>query len=568
MPTYHISDPNTYRGTAITSEMFGTNFVATYDYEFSPSSNLLPLLASLNIQHLRYPGGSVTEHMFAAPDYHSEQWIEDYLSTDNDQGRYGEQLDNFFEVAGRIGAEVQLVLPTQIAFTQTAGQALANGTYGSRSELDQNYLTLLENYVEWCLGLADRYGTEISRLEIGNEFWGSGKMSASEYGRVAASVTEYLDERFSDIDIIAQITPSAGLFNPLDDKTVYLEQNGEDYEIHFWPNVNEISENGYELATMPGEGSGRSQTIAIADAFRDNEVALNTLDGIVDHVYFRRGFAGIDTERDYGLYVIPDTFEERTGISDIDFFITEWSPRNPRNDKESNISNDRGLQYASTIVEAFFELTSSGVDGANFWPLTFGAPKIDRRTLIDTDDGDLTFGGLAFQMLESSTRNMVPDLDYELPGVIDVHGFSDTEEYTIFVSERSGELSSVTIDFSELGLDTENLISITSLSEDGDTGFDAYANPILSENGGYVSAEQSMDLTLAPWSLTSIVLQRVSSEADELVGTTLSDRMEGKGGDDTLISHGGADWIHGNQGNDFITGGTGDDTLKLSLIHI
>jgi hypothetical protein len=52
----------------------------------------------------------------------------------------------------------------------------------------------------------------------------------------------------------------------------------------------------------------------------------------------------------------------------IDYYITEWSARNPRaGGRTSNLGNANGLEYAQSTVEAFFELASNGIDGANFW---------------------------------------------------------------------------------------------------------------------------------------------------------------------------------------------------------
>ena len=91
-------------------------------------------------------------------------------------------IASFIEVAGQIGADIQLVIPTRVAFSESAGQALFNGTFGERDRLDLGYLDRLDAYIDYAITEASANGVEISRFEIGNEFWGSGEMNASEYG--------------------------------------------------------------------------------------------------------------------------------------------------------------------------------------------------------------------------------------------------------------------------------------------------------------------------------------------------------------------------------------------------
>jgi hypothetical protein len=78
---------------------------------------------------------------------------------------------------------------------------------------------------------------------------------------------------------------------------------------------------------MPGQGNSHTQVAAIADGFVNSSAALNAIDGLVQHTYFGDGFAGIDTENSFALTTAFDKFITRTGRSDLDFHVTEWSPR-------------------------------------------------------------------------------------------------------------------------------------------------------------------------------------------------------------------------------------------------
>lgn len=563
---YTIIDNTEYTSNEISEDIFGLNFVITYDMEFLEQGPLLDLLGTLQPDNLRYPGGSITEIMFSEVNYGNSDWAARYFSSIQNGMSQRENMEAFIQSAGQIGAGVQLVLPTNIAFEQTAGQAIASGNYGERREINPRYFELLRDYIQESIEISAENDVEITRLEIGNEFWGSGQMTASEYGHLAASVTEYLAIHFPDIDVIAQVSSIAGFFSPREDSVVYLLENGDDYDVYFpWQDLSGIQ--GLEEYVLPAQGSGVGQTQDIASEFRDNPSALAALDGIVDHLYFRRGFDGIDNERNFGLVSIPQTFLDVSGLDEIDTFITEWSVRNRTGDRESEGTNHTGLQYASTTLEAFFELAQHSVTGANFWPTTFGNNSIDRRVLIDTSEQDLTFGGEIFRLLSTNLVGTTPIFDFEVEAEIDIHGFSNPTELIFFASERSGEQSNITfnhLNFSHLG---SSFISITYLSSDDPTGVRINSNPIISVVGGAMSNTSIINLELDPWAIAVINIQNVTSSADTITGSLSDDYISADAGNDLIQGFGGDDLLFGEFGNDTLEGGIGNDSLYGGLGH-
>ncbi|WP_298861541.1 hypothetical protein [uncultured Sulfitobacter sp.] len=557
---YIISDNVEYTANKISADLFGLNFVLSYDMEFLEVGPLLNLLGSLQPENLRYPGGSITETMFSQVEYDGINWAEQYFSSMQNDITQRENMNSFVQSAGDIGASIQLVLPTSIAFEQSAGQAIAMGNYGDRRKIDPQYFILLGDYIEEFLATSVENDVEITRVELGNEFWGSGRMTASEYGYLAAEVTEYLAKHFPDLEVIAQVSYIAGFFSPVEDSIVYLSKNGSNFDTYFpWQDLANIPD--LVEYTLPGQGSGVGQTQDIASQFRDNPIALNALDGIVDHLYFRKGFAGIDTERNHGLIAIPKTFEDTSGLEEIDTFITEWSVRNISKDRESEGTNHTGLQYAGSTLEAFFELAQHNVKGANFWPTTFGNESIDRRVLIDTSEQDLTFGGEIFRLMATNLIGLFPKFDFEVEGEIDIHGFSNTDTLVLFVNERSGEQSSPKIDLSDFAFDGSAFINVTYLSGDGETGTEINSNPIISELDGFVLDTNVIDLNLDPWSIAMINIQDITSSNDRLNGTALNDRIEADAGNDLIYGNAGDDRLYGQFGDDTIDGGAGDDSL-------
>lgn len=558
---YKISDQNEYADGPISSDMFGINFVLSYDMEFLEAGSHLDALTSLQPNSLRYPGGSITEIMFGDLVYPDQDWADTYFNSLQNGVTQRENIALFVESAGVTNSSIQLVLPTRIAFELSAGQALAGGVYGERREISSNYFNLLKEYIDEFIDQSNQNDVEITKFEIGNEFWGGGQMTAAEYGFLAAKVTEFLDENYKNIDIIAQVSYNAGLFSPVDDSVVYLVKNGNDYDTYFpFEDLSGIA--NLIAETIPGQGSGVGQTQALAREFAANPEALAALDGIVDHVYFRRGFDGIDGERNHALINIPKTFEDYSGSGPIDYYVTEWSVRHQAGNRDSEHTNHEGLQYASSTLEAFFELTSNGVTGANFWPLTFGNESIDRRVLVDTSESDLTFGGEIFALLSSNLVGLAPAFDFEVPNDIDIHGFSSQENLIFFVSDRRGASRVVDINFSEFGFDDSFFLSITYLSETGNTGTDLSANPIVTGLGGFETINNSIQLDLSAWSIAVVDIQNISDRADHIVGTKSDDVFSGEGGNDLLQGFEGNDTISGNFGNDTLNGGDGDDVLK------
>ena len=158
---------------------------------------------------------------------------------------------------------------------------------------------------------------------------------------------------YPGIDVVVQVASSANQYSPLSSTVIFLEPDGfGDYTIH---NSMPAGENGWFEVTIPGSGNAITQTRAIAQQFELNPFAADNLDGIVEHVYFDGGFRNIDGQRDFALNVTYNTFVGELGLTDLDYFISEWSPRNSRGFPEvMNTGNANGIHYAHTSLEAFF----------------------------------------------------------------------------------------------------------------------------------------------------------------------------------------------------------------------
>lgn len=431
MSKYLITEKANLNSRPISEEIFGINFVTAYDFELPNSLASLNVLQSLAPTILRFPGGSITEEAFTNSVFLTGSWGTGRSSTNGVNITFTPLVD-FFISAAHAGADVQLVIPTRVAFAISAGEAIENGTYGTRTELRPDYFQLVSRYIDAALRLAHTQGIEVVRFEIGNEFWGSGEMSATEYGYLAGRLALYLGLHYPHVDIGVQIVSSGNMYSPVTDAHFYLEplsQGG--YDIHLAAEYSGTPPAGWLSRTVSGEGAALTQNQTIAREILNVPGAVDNISGAISHVYFNDGFSGIDGERDFALRTVFDNFRLYLGQNSLEHYVTEWSPRN----RTTTEGHANGLLYAHTTVEAFFELTSNGVDSANFWPITFGNPSVNYRTLIDSTESDLTFAGVAFSWL-TKTAGLTPLFDFEVEQRIDIHGFGNKTKAILFVAER------------------------------------------------------------------------------------------------------------------------------------
>ncbi|EPX78548.1 calcium-binding protein [Litoreibacter arenae] len=554
MPNYKILETVSFNSVTISSNHFGGNFVTSFDNEFTPNSSLNDLLEHMNLSNLRFPGGSVTEYIF-------DMTQPDSAAAADGSSNVLMPMNEFFATAGEIGADVTLVVPTRIAFSQSAVEALQGGgpndqgLYGNRTDLASNYLTDMKSYVDEALADASENGVQITAFEIGNEFWGSGEMTASEYGYLAGTVADFLQSNYGDsIDILVQGVGAANRYSPNKGTVVWLEDIGNG-EYDLWtptdiigPPYNGVADSTWAEHYMPGSGQTQAQNEAIAHGLNSVSGAADAIDGLIAHVYLAGGFDSADTEREFRLKNIYAWLSDqlvRGNPAELSFNVTEWGARN---------DNTQGLQYASMLGEAFFELVSHGVNTANVWPLTFPDQNNINRNLVDTQEGDLTFGGTMLQLMSESLIGLEAALDYEVADEIDIHVFYGANRMVNFVSERTGtDVLDVELDQSDFVLSGSYFFTWTQLWDGGGTGgTDNGVAPVVTYCDGFISSGGTETIDMGAWAVSRLEFTAV---------TEGSDSIQGRGGNDTIHGAGGDDFLFGSSGNDVLGGGAGSDTI-------
>jgi len=591
-------------GTPVNPKMFGANLpLKTEQKEWDEA---IARLIEVGATDLRYPGGSVTEQFFDITDIAggSHNRSVGSFQDSGDVKLFG--FSTFMSVADAVGASATLVVPTSSGFTTSAAEALLAGNYGNRI-LSAKYLDDVSKFVAVTVQESRQKDVPIGAFEIGNEFWGSGRMTATEYGALAAAVSKTIEDKLFGLgiarpdqpDIVVQTLSSAGVFSPNGESTVFLhKKTGYIYES--WqigragiPDIDDLTE-----LTVPSQGRARLQSIDILSAFDQDSItikeetgalrsfdisdAINAIDGVSEHYYLNGGFDAVNTQEQFMFnqfnYFRQNTDARDSSLPELQFYVTEW---NTRRTIDVDQGNNRGLQQAAMNVEMFHEMVANDVSTAHFWPIWFDNSL--SGTLICVCRGHLTISGEAFVQLQQ-TIGMVPSVDYWDRGNIAVHGYENGSDSLFILSERSGATNHLTLDFSEVRDQDADWyrISWTELWDGDAGGQDETAPQTLTETRfvDLVPADDldAFDLIMQAWSQIYMSVESVTdaaaSDADaarRLVSVTGGEdlptlaplfRLDGGDGDDTIYGGIGNDEISGRGGNNLLIGGAGADTLK------
>ena len=187
-----------------TSDIFGANVLSSRD-KIGEEGTYDEKVEALGVDHIRYPGGSLTEDYFDLRDPNKSSAIDPDTGNQVDLIPYSD----FMAYAEENDIDVTVVLPTRYYLSQETDEN------GHRTEAIDD--AVLREFIRDTLN--GEYGEPTVRaFEIGNEYWGSGEMSALEYGRVSSRMAEIIQDEISK-------HPEADVFEDID----ILVQNGQNY---------------------------------------------------------------------------------------------------------------------------------------------------------------------------------------------------------------------------------------------------------------------------------------------------------------------------------------------------
>ncbi len=418
---------------------FGGNFLFHRD-QLTTQGGFQELAQDLGVEHLRYPGGSVTEEYFDITAPNKASTLDE---------KTGETVDlvpmsEFLEAANASGQSVTIVIPTK--------HYLYNGVDKNGDRYEDINTQDLSDFVEFLV--SGSFGpVDIDAFEIGNEYWGSGQMSAVEYGRVASAVSKIIDDKLTemslnfpaadDIDIVVQ----SGTNNNFSRLDIEYANRNSGKEI-----ISDIEEK-YDI-TLGDDylySSGEVNWMKVNNALireQFDEFEFEGVDGIATHIYSKGG--GNEVSRDFQLNLIKDTWQ--TENPEIQTSVTEW---NLQSIPSLGRDEDYGLKNAAELLEIMEEFSAHSVDLAHVWPLL-------QNTKNALGNGfeyeDLTPAGEMFKLMEEILPNTRPiDLsgsargqnELEL-GDISVHTFANSSQLSLFVASKVEGVTSSEIDLSGL----------------------------------------------------------------------------------------------------------------------
>jgi hypothetical protein len=534
----------------INEDMFGANIVADRN-TLVPGGPFDTVIDMMGVTSLRYPGGTVV-NLFCP----NEEIWDDIFGPTNAQ--YA-QLDNgdyvmgpapVFEYAVENNLGVTFVLPV-------VDHLLVN-TGSGKQTVDQFHLDEFQKLLNSILH--GKYGeAPLDRIEIGNEYYVSGDLTAKEYGMIANEMI---------IMVGNTIEAPPGWEPP-------------------------------QIAIQVGAGWNEGETEAIIDQLSPK--ARGYIDEVLIH-YYSEDLSAVDN-RDH-LFDEEQVWQAEDGLEHVHMVVTEWNVYGSE-------SADKGLAQASTLISAFEEMVRQGVDEALFWGVQFRYTQSAASTVSDYDTPDaepgsintrLTAAGEIFASLAESVQGLVP-FDPTLSVLLDnngvvesigptnpnadliVNAFGSEDEAVIYYSSRSEENIKVSQNLNTYFGNVTHVWAEVLTTVDNPATKEVDEGDPLTANGipeyQILNANDLMNGAVVQLGAYEIMRVHVQLDGhgvtmrghdgddadpidldDTMIGSSSHDSIHGYAGDDLLQGEAGNDVMHGHEGFDTLEGSAGADTLR------
>ncbi|ANT63218.1 hypothetical protein AYJ57_22330 (plasmid) [Salipiger sp. CCB-MM3] len=485
-------------GAPVGAALFGGNILAPRG-EMTGTGSYAEAVSQLGVTGLRYPGGSLTEYYFDLAD--PDATLASHAMTGAETTFI--PLSEFMGYAAQTGHAVTIVLPTRDQLSDVRDET------GNRlPDIDEE---VLRDFVH-DLASGGYGAAEIAALEIGNEYWGSGEMTAVEYGRLATDMAEIIADELalvaevqgidtSGIRVLAQMGQNYGFSN--------LSESYEGWDAEeviadltaLYPNA------GLSEANIRGSGevNWSEVTNALVQMGFETEAERDALDGIVTHVYAR----GTEASRSYALETIQNTWLEHAGFEHLEIHVTEW---NFKSTQGLDRASDYGLFQAQEMLQIVEEFILAGVDQAHVWPLiqnTANALSTGFTFEAATVPGEM-FAMMASALPGKTLLDFVAgddDTDAEA-GAVTVHAFAGSGEMVLYLMSQSDAASVSDLDLSGLvsgfGAMEITVLGVAEGEAVGDTGS---VPDVQSLNAEEVYADGVLEVDLDPREIMQVVIR-------------------------------------------------------------
>lgn len=542
--------PATIIATAISPDMFGGNSLFHID-DIGPQ--FTQNVATFNLSHIRWPGGSITENWFdpATPDTPLPAPRRPVKDIDHNRILTFTEIMEFSKSTGR---PVDIVVPTiHILKSNSAGVKF----------IDEKAVADIQEFVRQALLPGGKYADgRVASIEIGNEYWSA--MTAKEYGRVANVLVKAVDRG---------INASGASYRPK-----ILVQVGDAWG----PDFKEGGEHYGKGLTW-----GRILDQANKDVVAQLDATSRTLiSGTVDHFYTSNDGEGlIDNDRGWDIKKRREAWEN-SGIK-ADTHLTEWNVKAQGLQK----SDHPVFEMGGGLVETFETALRGGAKSAHIWPVNHSTPS-DLAGRSDGGPGHLSSGGATFKLLSDNVRGLSPrNISGQEDRSVETSLFQNATTSVLFLTPVQQGLNT-TVDLSaitppspggEVFLKVSQKRVTRDETQDPFVGNGAGAKIVL-DNEAIGVGTSAWPVVAAPYETVMIKIQwltpptlaantplfRGTEGPEKIVGNDQDQTIYALGGDDgvfggegrdTLYGGDGNDTVHGQGGDDYVDGGNGDDVL-------
>lgn len=495
-------------------KLFGTNLVHERNFLDDSFKNNM---TNLKMQTLRYPGGTVTEHLFE-PGYKVDAGVlndygplSDTVLTPDEQ-----ELKAFLDYCKAENIEPILVVPTKryvqqedCNYTNCDSQ---NGTY--TGALLDSIADAAKRAAEFVrrVNVSNRYGDHNVQLwEIGNEYYVDGPevpvISTWRYKMLAVAFADEMHAMDNTIKLL--INHAIAKQDAIDELAAYFDQPADDNPAERkGRNVDGVIIHAYPW--MPQESSGSiSQRLAAADS---------NIDGVKGNIQYATNAFGLPA------------------------YITEWNI----NSKGENFPG--GMIGANLMPMLFQNIVESGAVFATQWPMSWKNNFIWSR--LANLDGTLTPNGQSWDWLATygMNKDLVEGIEISGPSSsesIKVLPFVDESELTLLIMCRQGK-SNGSLRINVEGFDIAQVTSAERMTRANPTvRTNATAASYTNISPAYNSINNYLYLTINkdnPWEIIRITCSGMRSSAPAfLENIGRGKKMKSTSSDDDVFLKGLAD---------------------------
>jgi hypothetical protein len=500
------------QGSEIKQDLFGVNFL--FDSDTIEEGDPYPAaLENVGVNLVRYPGGAITERFFDITDPDRSTTYDVLKEKDVELV----PLTDFLSFASENGLAVNIVLPTNGFLTVQTDE---NGDRFADFNHDE-----LTTFVEDVL--AGSYGdATIKSFEIGNEYWGSGGMSAVEYGRLASEMSGVIDNAIVNVSVAEDTNFDTEIIVQSGTNFLHSRLTDDFSETLSGIEILDTLTSNYGVEfdenTLWSTGDVNWSYVndqLIADQFNSSQT-MDNVDGVVAHIY-SKGSESLGS-RDAFLKQIDENWGNDEDHKDI--HITEW---NQKSGTDALVADeDYGLLQAHEILNIVESFSEFDVEAAYAWPLSQNT-----RTALSyrQDDGELSPPGEMFRMMSENLVGTRPIglLESNLGeteqsiGEIDAHSFWGNERLVFYFASTSETDSTTFVDLSGLLSDFDTGSARRLGVADGENPTNSRSDAVVEElQIDQLYEDGILDVVLGPFEIFEVVFEgtELTIEAQEAFG--------------------------------------------------